>query len=353
MKLRIIPVMLLLLLLLTGCRDSTDPADAERWKEQAKINAALYVQYKYGFDADIKDAVPEKQGLWIGWKSLDHIFVTMQHDDRSFVVYIDGAMPCMDGYDNYQADEIQSAIETEIREILPDAVSVTPHFRMPYEEAPYTVNLFSEKYDGTNLREITAAKMIEFSAVCLHADLSDASIDGKIRTAFGEETNASLISVRKAGQVLEDRLLTEPLYCESVRHIRQDSSAYAKYAINSDEASGFIWCWKDTGQPAPDVRITQTKNVHPDAFPKVLSPVTSVYQISAPPDANLWFYYPKENVQSGADFEHLYCAFEYADRHDWDSIRKTGDYLRFSPPSKSDGRFTFFIGQTEKQTTVK
>ena len=349
----------ILLLLLTGCHDRTDQATVERWIAQAKINAADYVKNKYDFDAEIIGANTDKRGMWIGWESLDHVYVTMEHEGQKFTVYIDGAAPCMVGCDSYQAKEIKIALESEMETMLHAPVIVDADFGSPTEQTREDNVLFSAKYDGNNLPEVLAERLSWVTVYSTGADLSDAALDGKVCSLIGEKARATLIELRgELSANSQGRLSNEPVYCSAVREIMKDTAEYTAYGMASDEVSGLVWCWKDSGQPAPNVKVTSTASYHTNQFQRELSPLTPAYEVIVDTDEKLWFYYPVEKRDAALVEKHLtgteYAAFFYTENakttYRQYATTEKGEYVCVNAPNKTDGHFTFYLGYEPKST---
>ena len=93
-----------LVMLFAGCYSPQERAQAKAYEKQGKKNAVNYIKEKYGFEAKATDAVCQRLGEFDPSTS-ESVFVTMEYDQRSFLVKIDGDVETTEGVDNYQCRE--------------------------------------------------------------------------------------------------------------------------------------------------------------------------------------------------------------------------------------------------------
>ena len=106
-------------LLLTACDTKEQKALNAQREAQAALNAQEYIRQKYGFAAEVTQAKVDRRHGWISTQPLSDVLVQMQHDDRSFTVFITGEEQSSAGADNYQAEEIAQAVRETVDAEIP------------------------------------------------------------------------------------------------------------------------------------------------------------------------------------------------------------------------------------------
>ncbi|MBQ4522209.1 MAG: hypothetical protein IJA10_04580 [Lachnospiraceae bacterium] len=171
-------VTIFLLVLLAGCiSDSPEQKKINKQNiEQAKINAQNYIEQKYGFTAEITDAILERQHGIFGSSPRSTVLVKMQYDGKEFNVYIDGANVNIDGADDYQVELITESIESFFTELIPGECSIYllgGDVRVSYDEIENEFDImFSNYFDGTNFDEVLGKSRCEIVAEYVQQDFS-------------------------------------------------------------------------------------------------------------------------------------------------------------------------------------
>lgn len=113
----LIGLLLLAVFAFAGCYSPEEKALELKYKKQAKVNAVNYIKEKYGFEATVKSASVQAGGADFGIVDphpSELVFVTMEYGDDEFVVRIVGDEETSEGSDNYQEEEILSALKEEL-----------------------------------------------------------------------------------------------------------------------------------------------------------------------------------------------------------------------------------------------
>lgn len=249
----IISLLLLTLGLLCGCGDSTPHEDVLRWTEQAKHNAIEYTRQKYGFSAHVTDAECDvKQGMF-GWSSLPDVFVTLEHEGKTFQVYISGEGETAKGSDSYQSDLIERGLCEQLQTQIPGVrrVRISAYASNAVEQSGKLTagNLYKTFYVGCNLDDILREETAGFTAYCVQSDLSAPEDFEFVREYYGEDRgfSAAFYSLRSE-DLLEkpEPMLKMPVYCAESRILTDwgdvFSSKYIQYIRGEDAESGIIWC---------------------------------------------------------------------------------------------------------------
>ncbi|MBQ9768400.1 MAG: hypothetical protein IJW37_09890 [Lachnospiraceae bacterium] len=109
----LIGLLLLVAFVFAGCYSFEEKALEAEYKKQAEVNAVNYIKEKYGFEAKVKSVMVPRLGEFDPFPDND-VFVTMEWEDEEFIVRIAGDVVTSEGFDNYQQEEILSALKDEL-----------------------------------------------------------------------------------------------------------------------------------------------------------------------------------------------------------------------------------------------
>jgi len=176
---------------LAGCYSSEEREQAKTYEKQGKINAVNYIEEKYGFEAEVVDAVCEKLGEFDPSPS-ETVFVTMEWKNKTFLVQIDGDSENTEGVDNYQYEEIVAALEEELEDetgMSSEEVIVVYGVRGEYNSIESNKNgMVATYFDGDNLKEILTGGYSKSAAVVSYINQEIESIDvNAVKEAIGVE----------------------------------------------------------------------------------------------------------------------------------------------------------------------
>lgn len=106
----------------TGCGYTIEEKkEMKRYEKQGRENAENYIKEKYGFDAEIKDLTCEKYNSGavpdFSPSPTGNVFVKMNYHGEDFSVLISGESKNTNGIDNYQFQEIITALQQELYDI--------------------------------------------------------------------------------------------------------------------------------------------------------------------------------------------------------------------------------------------
>ncbi|MBO5266759.1 MAG: hypothetical protein J6B08_05610 [Ruminiclostridium sp.] len=239
-SIKIIPLLLGCSLLLTGCDSKEQKAENEKNLRQAEKNAVAYIEEKYGFTPEIIESVLERYGGLFGSTPHTSALIRMNHNSKDFSVYIDGSTKNTDGADNYQQEEIISALTEKLSEKAENTKGVVGEIKSinidggkvksfrPIVEWNCE-NLYSEYFDGENFAEVFGDEICCVTADYIEADFENLQENDFDFLLSNERVRLSLISYRT-----EEDYLNRPDYGEF-----SDFTGIKKHAILIEESFVF------------------------------------------------------------------------------------------------------------------
>lgn len=176
----VIGLLLLVAFCFAGCYSFEEKVLAAEYKKQAKVNAVNYIKEKYGFEAKVKSVWVQRLGEFDPFPNSD-VFVTMKWADDEFVVRIAGDIETSDGFDNYQQEEILSALKDEMDTLTGiDSEEVFAGYG-DYSDAAVgskTLNgLVAPYFTGENLNEILTSGYARPEVMITYINQEIAGID--------------------------------------------------------------------------------------------------------------------------------------------------------------------------------
>ncbi|MDO5559628.1 MAG: hypothetical protein Q4F95_08535 [Oscillospiraceae bacterium] len=236
----------MLLFAFSGCDfDSKEQKEINKANiEQAKTNAIAYIEEKYGFTADITDAVLERRQEMVVSTPLSSVLVYMSYDGKSFHTYIDGKSNNTDGADDYQYDEIKNAVREMTQKKIADVrdVYITGGAGRHIDDniiGDDCDQLFSVRYNGENLTDVLDDEMCDVCIKFINADFSGAASD-----MFGDLTDNYEIRVTMISYRCEDAMKEcvgystdekRAVYIDSVCRLYENEKSVKRYDLRSYE----------------------------------------------------------------------------------------------------------------------
>lgn len=238
MKKTIITALLLCCsLLLSGCESEEQKTENEKNLRQAEENAVAYIEKKYGFTPAVTESMLERSPGLFGGTYLTSAMVRMSYNGKEFSVYIDGETKNTDGADNYQEDEIISALADKINIITPqikslrlrggEGLGVYPNF-YGYDR-DYFNNLYPIYFDGNNFAEVFGGGLCSVVADYINVDFDELNESDFDFLPLGKYFGLDLLSYRT-----EADYANKPDYSELT-----DSTNIKKHAILIEESLSF------------------------------------------------------------------------------------------------------------------
>jgi len=171
-------------LLFSACDSKEQKAENEKNIRQAEKNAVTYIEEKYGFTPEIIESELERYGSLFGSIPESTVMVRMSYNNKEFSVYIDGETENTDGADNYQQEEIISALTEKLSEKAENAKGIVGEIRSinidggkansfrPIVEWNCE-NLYSEYFNGENFAEVFGDEICCVTADYIEADFKN------------------------------------------------------------------------------------------------------------------------------------------------------------------------------------
>ena len=178
----LIGLLLLIVFVFAGCYSSEEKAMEVKYKKQAKLNAVNYIKEKYGFEATVKSLQVPRLGEFDPFPDND-VFVMMEWKGVEFNVRIAGDEETSEGFDNYQQEEILSALKDEVNTLTgidaEDAFAVYGDY-MEYEVGMKSWNgLVAPYFTGNNLKEVLTGGYVKPDVTITYINQAIAGIDVK------------------------------------------------------------------------------------------------------------------------------------------------------------------------------
>lgn len=171
------------------------------YKSQSKKNALEYIENKYGFKPTVKSVkLQTYNGSPIPFGSSSetgYAYVMMEHENKTFYVFISGTSSNTDGVDNYQVDVIEDAIEKKLNEMVDNIIHIDYCIGTSKEDSsdPY-YGMIPLKYDGNNLNEVLESAQLKRIVVSLaESDLSVLT-EEMINEVFGSKTDILFVNYK-------------------------------------------------------------------------------------------------------------------------------------------------------------
>ena len=166
--------------LLTGCVSKEEKQQAAAWRAQAEKNAVVYIEDKYGFEAEVIDSETQKVSGLLSATYISTTLVKMEYEGEEFSVLVDGEGEFMDdAADNYQKDEIRDAFANRVCRFLhvqPDRLRMSMGDNKDAQwnnSDEFYDYFFHTYYDGDNLEDV----IMEYPVVCIAEIVGDTDLD--------------------------------------------------------------------------------------------------------------------------------------------------------------------------------
>ncbi|MBR4966349.1 MAG: hypothetical protein IKY53_07630 [Lachnospiraceae bacterium] len=170
-------------------------------KNQGRENAIQYIENKYGFKPTVKSVKEQTYNgspiLGGSASGTGYFYVKMEHEKKSFYVFISGLSVNTDGIDNYQVEVIEDAIRQEVLAMLPNVINIDyciGNKKVTPDDAYY--GMISLKYDGSNLSEVLEDAQLKRIIVSLaDSDLSCLT-EELVKETFGSDTDILFVNYK-------------------------------------------------------------------------------------------------------------------------------------------------------------
>lgn len=303
----------LMTLSFTSCEDSEEQKKLNKqYIETAKENAQDYIIQKYGFEAEITDAIQERHSanFNLSTKPSSTILVKMNYGGRDFGVYIDGSTSNTDGYDNYQATDLEAIVQEECESLLPGVRSVSissTDVHTAYEPIRNECqNMHHEYFDGTNAADILSGAKIN---VCyVNADFMALQDTQLLDKYLDEDSIISFISYRSENALEKCAMSTDAeneCYVESYYILENSIGTYKNYKTGCEIGKFDYFYYSVQNGSLSDVRFSKV-------FPEDLSELnicnsadaeiaSDAYWLFPAKNCHVCIYFPTDKIQNYGD----------------------------------------------------
>ena len=319
-KTRIAALMLCCSLLFAGCDSAEQRAENEKNLKQAEKNAVAYIEEKYGFTPEISDSVIERRENTFGTTPETTAMVRMSYNGKEFSVYIDGKNENTDGADNYQQEEIISALHEEFSEIAENAKEPVGEiksinivggevqdFFIP--EVEWDIgNLYSAYFDGDNFAEVFGDNSCKITADYIEADFQCLSSDDFSFLLSNEKVNLYMVSYRTEKDYQErpdynkltDYTRVYAIQIEESLVFEKNETEHCQYTLGKWDNFYYYACENKTDMfsfsktTLPDAENWNGHGVLDGQF------VTPAYRFDSWTDEVIYIYYPLSELTEDA-----------------------------------------------------
>ena len=295
-----------MLLLAAGCDSEEQKQINAQNIARAKDNATRYIEEKYGFIPSVTNATLERQYGMFGSMPMSEVLVEMEHQGKSFSVYIDGQTENTEGADSYQAEEIHAAVEAYVRERISDIYEltilnskVTSSFDPIEEDCKY---LFTPYYDGGNLKEVLSDAACSIVGICTNTDLSLCSAEAYAELLGQERSTITLYAARSAqgakqimpcmNRYYYNKYEKLAVYADTICIMKQDQTEIRQYTLGQ---TGNIFYYVEGNSPEKaHIRLLdhqQTAEWMSDSAKRVQIPQKS-YEVETDQEGFVYLYIP-------------------------------------------------------------
>lgn len=347
--------------MLTGCVSREQREENRKNLLQAEKNAVSYIEEKYSFTADITNSEVESEGGLFGPTFTGYAFIDMEYNGSEFTVYIDGRTQNIDGKDDYQEEEIKSAIEDKLYEITKinfDNISMQNYYNeIKYEDMDNFHLFYNTYFNGDNLDELSDESCFYFAASCF--DCEDISVldEETMQNTFGKNAGA-IYSYNKSYKDSDWYSKYKELASINDSNYEYKYGMYISEAVKYKHNSDYTY-FKPIVQSYGDISyITESNNIitlneiTPEALPESLNDkyIIDSKAYSLPQsDEKIWVYFNKNNLPEKGKHSRITTSWiSKNDNRDYSSTLnfEAGDYITRQLTPKNDDYY-FMVIQNE------
>lgn len=195
----------------------------------ATENAVRYVREKYGFEPEILDITGDQKFGYYNSSEIDLMFIKMKNNDKVFYVRADKLRENPYCIDDYQYEEITSAIYDEISKLIPNGNIID--FRI-CESGSSLYYLFNKYYSGENIDEILEITSGTIEMVFADVNFSESDLPDKFK-----EWNISYELTSFDTQERADEFVKYKINQQVITFDNHDYAVYAPYIIDHTKST--------------------------------------------------------------------------------------------------------------------
>ena len=294
-------ILLLIIILLSGCYSKEDKKLAKQYKEQGKINALAYIKSKYGFDAKVKN-VKNEIDCNNSWKCINsnptgNVIVKMNANNKDFKVYTTGTKESTEATDDYQLEEIKngfidffkSNINLELYDykIKLNAESVKELYNNNLNDMSKYIDNIELYYIGNNLEIINTNNINNFlqtsnGTINLINFKDKDTCDNYKKVNFDKE---EFLIIYKESELILKRNQRNFYRYDRITTLNNEVYVYSPTTNNRFEI---------TESTLDDIK--NYKKLYEDLNYKKITQLSNAYAINRPREI-LYLYFPKNNIK--------------------------------------------------------
>ncbi len=317
--------MMLILLVFTGCISEEERAQAESWRKQAEKNAVVYVQEKYGFEAQVTDSETQAVGELFGKRLTSMTLVTMEHEGKQFRVLCDGEEEFMDdAADNYQKAELVAAVEEEVSAVFgaePDFFDVSGgknEYADIHNSEEFFDMYYSTYYDGTNLEEVLTEEILYCCAEFVgDMDLEQMYEQNKTPLFENEYVHSAFVTYDSRENMekaeihskvkMDTAIHNHAIYIKDALFVEQGEASKEKFSIGQCDDFYYMCVGADTSQYriSEGAELFEADEWNGHGFANAVFATDKAYYLEGDAENFLYIYVPEEKyvqIPTG-DFE--------------------------------------------------
>lgn len=309
-------------LLLSGCDSAEQKAENEKNLRRAEENAVTYIEEKYGFTPEVIESVLERQSGLFGSTPDTTALIRMSYNNKEFSVYINGETVNNDGADNYQQEEIISAITEEFSAVAENAKGIIGSDIKSvninggkaddfFPDVDWDAeNLYSEYFNGENFAEVFGDEICDITVNYVNADLGCLYKEDFSFILGNKRTRLGLISYRSENDYSErPEILDFTQYLDIEKHAIQieeslvfekNERRHCEYTLGKYDNFYYYASENKTDQfsfietTLPDVKNWSGHGVINGEF------LTHAYRIDDGVKERIYIFYPLSELSGGA-----------------------------------------------------
>lgn len=348
-------VLIILWVLLCGYRVFSyfkEKHDIKVMYEQAYSNARQNIRDKYGFTPDLYESELNERANSI-YAEHGYIFLTAKYDGKEFQVLSNGMEKDPVSLDNYQYDEIKSALLDEVSKEFPGGkyVECDIYEFFPWKETAFGYAAFKTFYDGDNLDEVLGDGFGNISVAFADTKFTDVKVGERLQkmnidfefTSFDTEEHLEKFCQKPSGRYIDqyDRFKMFAPYITD--HYEIKDGEVKRLDFKFQEYSDFMYSYF----PAEnwDFPVSEDMTVKEGGYVSqmywqygegeyVSKPLTNEYYFDCR-YGDIYVYYPLD-VLKDYDLENIGAAWYsrggQTNNRDMEKLTVCGDYAVFSLP---------------------
>ncbi len=334
--------------------------DTKVMYEQAYSNARQNIRDKYGFDVEFYESDEDKR-FNSAYAENEFIRFSAKYDGKEFFVISDCKKETPVSLDNYQYDEVKSALLDEISKEFPGGEYVEYELAeySPWNEISIGFKAIRPFYDGNNLDEVLGNCFVNISVAFADTDFSNVQIGEWLSglnidfefTSFDTEEHLEEFCQEPSGRYFDDYDRFKLFAPYITDHYKIKDGEVKRLDIKFQEYGDFMYSYFSVGNW--DFPVSEDMPVTERSFKTgyvsrmyeyngegeyISKPLTNEYNFDCF-HGDIYVYYPLDALEKyGLELENIGAAwFSHGGGSNYANVEKMtvcGDYAVFRLPDK-------------------